>query len=362
MADTQSPLDVHLVGSIPLSSAEEVFRRTGAILGSRLARFPDGETGHRRNWINFQYAVLARNPLLDFDGPPIDVDAFIQERDGQGAEYSFTRLFLREGADPASLNISELGYADHAVRSYSLFSALKRDGVIPPKARFQVSLPTPLAPIALFIAPRHMMQVYPAYAAALQRELARMLAEIPREELAIQWDVAVEFALWEGLFPVPPGDWKAMLLDQLARLAGFVPAEVQLGYHFCYGDRGHKHFIEPKDTGNLVEVARGLLARISRTLNWLHLPVPRDRADVEYFAPLAELRLPASTKLFLGLVHYTDREAGAARRIAAARRVVPDFGIGTECGLGRRDPRTILELLSLHARISDADKADKPFG
>lgn len=352
MTGTKTPLEVHLVGSVPLASAEEVFRQASAILGRRLTKLPDGETGHRRNWINFQYAVLSRNPLLEFDGPPIDVDAFVQERDGQGAEYTFTRLCLREGAAAESLHIDALGYAEHAIRSYARFSALKQEGVIPQETRFQVSLPTPLAPMALFVAPRHLLQVYPAYAAALQRELAQLLAAIPTDQLAIQWDVAVEFALWEGLFPPPPGDWKTMLLDQLARLASFVPPEVQMGYHFCYGDRGHKHFVEPKDTSNLTEVAQGLLARIRRPLHWLHLPVPRDRDDVGYFAPLSALRLPAETKLFLGLVHYTDGVAGASRRIAAARQVVDAFGIGTECGLGRRNPSTIAALLHLHAQVS----------
>jgi hypothetical protein len=360
MTQTPSPLAVHLVGSVPLSSADEVFRQASAILGPRLAKIPDGETGYRRNWINFQYAVLARNPLLDFDGPPIDIDALVQERGGQGAEYKFTQLRLREGASASSLDIDALGYAEHAIRSHARFAVLQREGVIAPQTRFQVSLPTPLAPMAMFIAPRHLPQVYPAYALALQREVARLIAEIPHEQLAIQWDVAVEFALWEGLFPPPPGDWRAMLLDQLAQLATFVPSQVQLGYHFCYGDRGHKHFIQPKDTGNLVAVARGLLSRLCRPFDWLHIPVPRDRDDAGYFAPLSELSLPAETKLFLGLVHYTDGVEGARRRIAAARRVVNDFGIGTECGLGRRDPSSILDLLRLHAQVSSLGSAGDP--
>jgi hypothetical protein len=31
---------------------------------------------------------------------------------------------------------------------------------------------------------------------------------------------------------------------------------------------------------------------------------------------------------------------------------VSDFGVGTECGFGRRDPKTILALLQLHAEIA----------
>jgi hypothetical protein len=42
---------VHLVGSIPLLSAEEVFTRTAAVLPGRLQSIPDGETGVRDNYI-----------------------------------------------------------------------------------------------------------------------------------------------------------------------------------------------------------------------------------------------------------------------------------------------------------------------
>ena len=47
---------------------------------------------------------------------------------------------------------AQLGYADHAISSYASFKELKGAGVIPRRARFQVSLPTPLAPIAAFVA------------------------------------------------------------------------------------------------------------------------------------------------------------------------------------------------------------------
>ena len=82
--------------------------------------------------------------------------------------------------------------------------------------------------------------------------------------------------------------------------------------------------------------------------------IPRERTDDAYFAPLRELRLRSETRLYLGLVHYTDGIAGTRTRIAAAEKVVPDFGIATECGLGRRPPGTLAQLLRLHAEIADA--------
>lgn len=348
---TEQGREIHLVGSVPLSSTDEVFHAAATILGDRIRKIPDGETGRRRNWINFQYTVLASNPALDFAGPPIDLEALTQEKDGQGADYTFTRLRLREGAAASEIQLSELGYAEHALRSYERFAELKRAGAIGPDVRFQVSLPTPLAPVAVFVVPENIFAVYQPYARALQAELEAVLARIPHDQLAVQWDVAVEIALWEGVFPRPPGDWKQMLLGQLSRLSALVPATVPFGYHLCYGDRGHKHFVEPADTANLTEIANGLAERAARPIDWIHLPVPRGRDDDAYFAPLAGLKLHPRTKLFLGLVHYTDGVEGARRRLAAAEKVVGDFGIGTECGLGRRNPATILELLRIHAAI-----------
>jgi len=95
-----------------------------------------------------------------------------------------------------------------------------------------------------------------------------------------------------------------------------------------------------------------IFAAVNRPIDWLHIPVPRARDDDAYFAPLNRLALPPETRLFLGLVHMSDGTEGAARRIAAAEQVVTGFGIGTECGFGRRDSATIPDLLRLHAEVA----------
>jgi len=130
-----------------------------------------------------------------------------------------------------------------------------------------------------------------------------------------------------------------------------VPASVKLGLHFCYGSYGGRHWMEPKDTANCVEVYNRVAAVIARSLQWIHLPVPIERDDEAYFAPLAALKRVPDTALYLGLVHLRDGVEGARRRMAAAERYVTDFGIATECGFGRRPAETIPGLLQLHAAI-----------
>ena len=56
---------VHLVGSVPLRDAREVFTTVSAALGPRLKRIPDGETGERSDWITWLEPAFANNPALE---------------------------------------------------------------------------------------------------------------------------------------------------------------------------------------------------------------------------------------------------------------------------------------------------------
>ena len=257
-----------------------------------------------------------------------------------GRAQGATLARLRPGVQPDAVRLGPLGYAAAARESFAVFSRLKADGLIPRDMRFQVCLPTPLAVISNF--PLAQQRVLSSiYEARLKQEIEDMLDVIPADELAIQWDAAIEFAVLEGLVPSAygsPFESRQPLLDAMLRLGNFVPGEVELGYHLCYGDAGHKHFKEPTDTARLVDVANAVAQGLQRRLNWLHFPVPIGRFDDAYYAPL---RISVSTptrKLYAGLVHDADGAAGTRLRIAAADRALGrPFGVATECGLGRRD-------------------------
>jgi len=334
------PRAIMLVGSVPLTNSQDVFRTAAEILGDRIKRVPDGETGPRINWVGWQFDVFATNPAFEIVPP-------------DPASYApLPKVRLRFLGAASSLTIGPLGYARAARDSYAEFARLRDAGVIPRGCRFQVSLPTPLAPVCAFVAPDDQPLVEPLYENRLLHEVDEICAAIPAESLALQWDVAFEVAIWEGLWPVHFTDLKREIIERLARIGNRVPAGVELGYHLCYGDYAHHHFKEPVDAANLVAIASSTTKSVHRPINWLHLPVPRDRDDDAYFAPLRNLIRPAETELYLGLIHFTDGAPGARRRIAAAGRVVADFGIATECGLGRRPPATIPDLLRLHAEVA----------
>ena len=328
-AAAYTPLGVHLVGSLPLASPESAFRVMAANLGDRLRRLPDGETGPRSDWIVWQYPVLSSRPEFEV-GPPV-----------AGFYRPLPRLQLRPGVDPAGLHFGSLGYAAAARASYREFAVLKRDGVVPAGCRFQVCLPTPLAPISAFVALPDQARVEPPYEARMMAELDEILAGIPADQLGIQWDTNFEFGMLEGAFPTWFEDVKAGILERLLRISRRVPAEVELGFHLCYGDTLQGFHREPRDLGRLVEIANALSASLGRPLSWIHMPISRERTDTKFYAPLEQLNLRPETELYLGLLYPEDGPDGARRRVAAAREFLGGFGVATECGWGRRAPAMV---------------------
>jgi SAM-dependent methyltransferase len=160
----------------------------------------------------------------------------------------------------------------------------------------------------------------------------------------------------EGIAPAWFGDVRGGILERLLRLSRHVPPGVELGFHLCYGDEAHGYFTEPRDAGKLVAVANALAASLGRSLDWIHLPVPR--ADDEYLAPLASLALQPGTELYLGLLR--DGDSWAA--IDAARRYVDGFGVATDCGWGRGGAAAVEGLLALHREVSAPLPAPEPSG
>lgn len=323
--------EVLLVGSVPLGSAEQVFAACAEALDGQVKRLPDGETGPRTNWIAWQRALLGGNPAL-------------RQLPAAGP----FPIFVLNPEHRGPVAFGTLGYAKAALESYAVFRRLKGEGRIPAGLRFQVSLPTPLAVVAQYIEASAQAAVEGPYAERLMAEAREIMSAIPHGELAIQWDVAVEFAVLEGVRRVHFQPVYEGVVERLRALRGVVPAGIEMGFHLCYGDSGGKHFKEPADTSLLVKIANAISENSPRAIQWIHLPVPKERDDSTYFAPLKGLKLRPETRLFLGLVHPGDGIEGTRRRMAMAERFVKGFGIATECGFGRRPPETVPALLKIH--------------
>lgn len=121
---------IHLVGSVPLADSETAFRTCCEHMGTHLARLPDGETGDRSNWIAWQRAVFAETAQLE-----------------PCSDEPTSPFRVRTGVSTADITLPALGYHRAAIDSYTAFQALRGAGIVPKHVRFQVSLPTPLAPV-----------------------------------------------------------------------------------------------------------------------------------------------------------------------------------------------------------------------
>jgi hypothetical protein len=339
----------HLIGSVPLETSEAVFRKVGGALADVLARLPDGETGERRRWIWWQRAMLERHPAMEVDHEA----GLIEIKQWDGVVLRRSELFrIKPGVDPASVEFPT-GYAEAAKASWAIFDRLRRSGALPADLKFQVCLPTPASSAYMYVSPRSHDAYMPTYERSLLRALRDITLGIPHDALSIQWDICQEVLVFENYFTARPADYKPRLVSMLERLGDAVPDEVELGYHLCYGSPADQHLVMPKDAAILAELASAIVGGVGRQVNFLHLPVPRDRDDDAYCAPLVDLPLQDWEQLYLGLIHYDDVE-GDRRRINTARRVLDrPFGIATECGWGRTDPKRVDGLLDSHRRAAD---------
>ncbi|HLI21179.1 MAG TPA: hypothetical protein VKV32_08680, partial [Stellaceae bacterium] len=198
--------------------------------------------------------------------------------------------------------------------------------------------------------------VWPVYERQLFAEINAIVERIPPRDLAVQWDIAVEIT---QSIDNPKGSLQdysqAELADAVARALDCLPEGVEGGIHLCYGDAGEdKHYVNPSDMGAMVAFHNEIARRARHGIAWVHMPVPIEREDEPYFAPLADLQLRPETELMLGLVHRRDGIEGAKRKLAVARKFAPTFGIGTECGMGRYfAPETIPEVFTLHRQVAE---------
>ncbi len=347
------PSSVHFNGSVNLPDAETVMREISSRIPAGVSRMTDGETGERGYWIHFQIEKFLAMPEFESieSGQAYDI--------GDTEAPAMPRLRLSDGASAETVSWPDLGYADAYSNSFEVFRRLQEDGTISPGVRLQMQYPTPLASMATTIVPEDLPGVSASYEAALFADLDHVLATIPHDLCAVQWDVAVEFGLLEGEFAAP------VPLEQIApglvRCVDHVPEDVPVGLHLCYGDYGHQHFKQPESLAMQVQVVNAVVSAAHRPVNWVSFTVPQNRSDADYFAPLRDLRPGPETELYFALVPYhpADQPQGTTAEqvrlidaaLAQSASGTREWGICTECGMGRAATEDVPTLLDLHREI-----------
>ncbi|KAK4634860.1 hypothetical protein CLAFUR4_00139 [Fulvia fulva] len=272
----------HLVGSTGYPATATSIRKIWAGQPGRLKRIPDGETGARFFFTGFQWELFKAIPGM--------AASFEPNKTGEKKELSGEEI--DEGIQKLKDSNIETGYDTAAIESYAVFKRLRDEGVVPQGVRFQVGLPTVASVVSPFVEAAFQPKAWPIYEEALFRALKNIQARIPHEDLAIQIDLAVDTAFWEGVLPT--------------------------------SRRGSRDFT---------------YRQVPHPINFFHAPVPLsadDKLDL-YLEPLKDLAPKLkehNTELYLGVVHHADPE-GTRKRIEVAKKYVPEFGVATECGWGR---------------------------
>lgn len=341
--------EVLLVGSIPLDTADEVFRTFGATLGPSLAAMPDGEVGPRKHWISrVHYQVLAGHAELETARHPAPENG-VERLNPRNAADSW--LFkVRDGVERVSFGDPgwRLGYTRDAVNSYFVFKTLREKGVLAKHLRFQVSMPSVISalPPRIFPNPADVAKIRPGYTDALAAEIGMIAQQIPNDDLAIQWDCSTEVQDVYGAVPGFPKDGAIERnVAQFRRLSPLVPEKVLLGYHLCFGTLGGWPRFAPADLSATVDLANAVIEASGRRVDWIHIPVLPDVGET-FFVPLKNLK-PRGTRVYLGVVHHMN---GFKERLALARKYLSDFGVAAYCGFGRIPPDQIPAVLEDHVQ------------
>lgn len=334
-----------LVGSLPLGSADAVFRTCAEAIGSYVASLPDGETGPRELWISY----LARDI---YNGHP-DIETIHALEPNRPPDVMGGTNKWSFQPRPGKTPHLELGYADFALESYEVFTAHKKSGLIPADVRFQVCFPgTGSAFMSFFDDARDWPTMAAAYEDGVKRDLQAILARVPAKELAIQYDICTELRDMQGALRHSPDRSTKFeeTIEATARLSAMVPKDALLGLHWCYGTFGGWPMVRIENLDLCTKLTNAAVDAISRRVDYVHMPVLRHVGD-SYFESARNLRKNGPL-VYLGLIHHTDGMEGFRERIKVARRHMPEsFGVAAVCGFGRLGPKETADALALHREI-----------
>ena len=180
-------------------------------------------------------------------------------------------------------------------------------------------------------------------------ELDGIFDAIPHDQLAIQWDTNFEFAMLDEVMPVWFGDRGPASSSGWSAWAAASRRACSSATTSVTATRRTTAIALPRPAAGRRGQCPSL--SLSRSLDWLHLPVAGDRVDLRFFETLAQLALRPDAAVPRA-APPSDGELGARARIVAAQRFVHDFGVATDCGWARHRPQDVAPLIELHRAVS----------
>ncbi|MGI9624630.1 MAG: hypothetical protein ACR2PK_17490 [Acidimicrobiales bacterium] len=342
-----------LIGSLPFADEAEAMDQAMATLGPYLDSLPDGEIGEKTDW----YPKGDRSAWVQtiMDRCEANTTAWEVKRaanrnsDGYAANYeSGPRL---KGKFPPKEMAAHLdfGWAEFARRSYPLFKK-RRSEAGRTDLKFQVGLPTAFGMTFGIMSPLDAIRYSSAFTKRLAQEANEILDFTEPDEVRFQLEVPGELALAYRL----PLFAVRFALRNVLDLLNQVRPGASFGVHLCLGDLNNEALIHAKSLTKMVGFTNALMEKwpSAHPLDYVHVPLAEAAdpppIDPAWYAPLADMKLPAGVRFVAGFVHpgRTTEELAQIRKIVDDLRGQP-VDIASSCGLGRVPQATAEQLLSV---------------
>jgi len=320
----------HLVGSIPGENAGEAMRLAMTTLGPQLRSLPDGETGHRRNWIISIIERLRAHPDLEL------------AKEGDWSDYDKTPRFkVKRGHKLLGASL-DFGQVSAVEASRPAFDEVRRDSG---RAHldYLVGIPGDFDMAMFTLGPAGALRHRRAFTEATVGQITR-IHSILGDQAVFQLEVPAELVLLTKLPAAVHPPLARMFGKWLAGVAAASPDGARFGIHLCLGDMNHRAFGRMTDVCPLVSLTQAILVAwpAGRPLEFVHAPFaaaddPPPTAE-SFYAPLAALKLPAQTRFIAGFAHEDQSLADQRRVLDLIERLLGrPVDIASSCGLGRRD-------------------------
>jgi hypothetical protein len=350
------PSALFLPGSLPTQTAEQSFRTFGRALGQWLNYMPDGEVGTRRYWIDgVAFRVFNGHPEIEtikYPSPENGVEKWWPR--GRHDEFGFR---VRPGVKNVRFGDPgwRLGFARDAVNSYALFRYIKKDGIIPQGVRFQVCIPLVFSAVRFFFPDEDVEKVGPGFTEATRAEVAKIVEMIPNDDLAIQFDLAVENRYVDTALdehgPEAAKKEGARVCAPLADICSAIPPAVHLGHHMCFGTLNGWPSRTPPTLAGTIILANSAIAASGRKVDFVHIPTLASSEDA-WFAPLKDLKADGAD-IYMGAIHHLHGPGGMGDQLRVMKKYLSDFGLGSPCGFGRAADRSDRLITDDGSKVAD---------
>jgi hypothetical protein len=349
---------VLLVGSMPFQDEKAAMAKAIELAGPQLMTLPDGEIGERTEqcpngdrsaWVQ----TIMDRCERDTENWTITKPG-VRNAGGYAADYDSAPRLKPNHPPKEMVEHLEFGWNDAARSSYPLFKQVRNDADLP-ELRFQVGLPTGVGAAFGILGPLNAMRYGSAFNERLALEANDILQFTDPGDVTFQVEVPGELALAYKLPKPLVGIATKKVIDLVDRINVGAP----IGLHLCFGDLNNDALISSPSLDKAVNFTNDLIKRwpSKHPLAYVHFPLAEASAppptDRSFYEPLAEINLPAGTRLVAGFVHdkCSDAELRQIRDHIEAVRGEP-VDIACSCGLGRRDRVVATSLIEACAALA----------